>query len=186
MKMGTCAECGQPMHRGTTSLPQGVARCRACRATTQRTPEETRERKREYARSAQRDSCPDCGGMKWRIAERCRLCADKAKIIRAEDDSRLLRKHRESAAPTTRATSCQRAAGAIAARAPAYSWSGARVNQRHVWLSRSSGSADQSRSASKPSRACKSRCSTCACVALATWVARSTARLDAAPDPPID
>ena len=26
MKMGTCADCGQPMHRGTTSLPQGVAR----------------------------------------------------------------------------------------------------------------------------------------------------------------
>ena len=99
MKMGTCADCGQPMHRGTTSLPQGVARCLECRATTRRTPEEMRQRKREYARSARRDSCPDCGGMKWRIAERCRQCADRAKIIRAKDDSRLLRKHRESAAP---------------------------------------------------------------------------------------
>ena len=31
MKMGTCADCGRPMHRGTTSLPQGEARCRECR-----------------------------------------------------------------------------------------------------------------------------------------------------------
>ena len=49
MKMGTCADCGQPMHRGTTSLPQGEARCRVCRAMTQRTNlEEKHASRRNY------------------------------------------------------------------------------------------------------------------------------------------
>lgn len=132
MKMGTCADCGQPMHRGTTSLPQGVARCRECRKanpqprarTTPKTPppykamkcatcgcaiwkgSSSRPEGEAVCRACRRDStsrytrfsaCPDCGTDCY--GERCRPCADKARIIRAKDDGRLLRKHRESAAP---------------------------------------------------------------------------------------
>lgn len=82
MKMGTCADCGQPMHRGTTSLPQGEARCRACRRINpirKRTP------------------CLDCDTPSY--GKRCRPCQALHQTIRAKDDSRLLRKHRESAAP---------------------------------------------------------------------------------------
>ena len=127
MKMGTCADCGQPMHRGTTSLPQGVARCRECRKanpqprarTTPKTPppykamkcatcgcaiwkgSSSRPEGEAVCRACRRGStsraCPDCGTDCY--GERCRPCADKARTIRAKDDCRLLRKHRESAAP---------------------------------------------------------------------------------------
>ena len=63
MKMGTCADCGQPMHRGTTSLPQGEARCRECRRarpqprvrTTPKTPPPYKAMK-----------CATCGRAIWK------------------------------------------------------------------------------------------------------------------------
>lgn len=87
MKMGTCADCGRPMHRGTTSLPEGEARCLACRRATPC----------RRVKGQPQASCVDCGQACW--GKRCRPCADKTKIIRALDDHRVVRKHRESAAP---------------------------------------------------------------------------------------
>lgn len=89
MKMGTCAECGQPMHRGTTSLPQGVARCLTCRRAN--------PKRHTAATTSRPGSCPDCGIPCW--GNRCKPCANKAQTVRAEGDHRLVRKHREQSAP---------------------------------------------------------------------------------------
>lgn len=135
MKMGTCADCGQPMHRGTTSLPQGVARCRECRKanpqprvrTTPKAPPPYKAMKcaacgcaiwkgsssraegearcldcyrASENRRDRRGPCLDCGVPSW--GERCRPCQSKRQIVRAPDDERLLRHHREQAAPGLR------------------------------------------------------------------------------------
>lgn len=83
MKMGTCADCGRPMHRGTTSLPDGEARCRPCRKAN--------------PIRADRTPCVDCGAPCW--GERCLPCRAKFQTIRTADDCRVVRQQREHAAP---------------------------------------------------------------------------------------
>ena len=83
-----CADCGRPMWDGRSSLPQGQARCRECRRLA----------------NLHRETCPDCGGRKSPQANRCKPCANKAHTVRAEGDRRLVRKHREQAAPGLTAT----------------------------------------------------------------------------------
>lgn len=73
----TCAGCAKPLWSGKGSLPQGQATCHACR----------REKRR----------CLDCGQRCG--GTRCMKCHARHRTIRAADDSYLVRKQRESAAP---------------------------------------------------------------------------------------
>lgn len=60
-----CAECGAVMHKSVGSLPQGQARCFACR---RKAPTYREVGKAKFA-------CPKCGGPKWSGGDRpCRKC----------------------------------------------------------------------------------------------------------------
>lgn len=85
VKRGTCATCEQPMWRSSSSLPQGVARCRPCRRLTS-------ARDYDY-----RKPCIDCGQPSY--GQRCRACADRTQRFRPDDDPRVRRADREKAAP---------------------------------------------------------------------------------------
>lgn len=76
-KRGTCADCGEPMLRGTTSLPQGRARCLPCRRARPTVPSR-RAPTRELV-----DACRLCGlplDEPSRVRRYCAgLCADRAR-----------------------------------------------------------------------------------------------------------
>ena len=80
-----CTECGAKVRKGSGSAPPDRVRCRACRKAS--------------AKSGPHP-CPDCGAQCW--GECCRACRAKRQTVRADDDGRLVRKHRESAAPGVR------------------------------------------------------------------------------------
>lgn len=90
----TCATCQQPMGVGGGSLPQGQARCLACRRLSHGLPADC---------PVSRRRCVDCGSP-CRGEQRCRPCANRAQIVRATDDRRVQRRQRERSAPglTTR------------------------------------------------------------------------------------
>ena len=79
-----CTECGAKVRKERGSAQPDRVRCRACRSN-------------QTART-----CPDCSGVKSATAEVCRACRAKRQTIRASDDSRLVRKHREHDAPGIR------------------------------------------------------------------------------------
>ncbi len=79
-----CADCGQLMWRGSTSLPAGKARCWDCR------------RARPTV-SDRRYRCMDCGARCF--GSRCKACDSKSRIIRSDDDCRRERAVREAQAP---------------------------------------------------------------------------------------
>lgn len=88
-----CADCGQLMWSGSTSLPPGRATCRPCRAKHSTRAAMVRDN---------RTPCVDCGQQAW--GQRCRSCANQAKVharptIRSADDPRVTRRLREQAAP---------------------------------------------------------------------------------------
>ena len=80
----TCTGCGASVRKVRNSAPADRVRCRACRSN-------------QTART-----CPGCSGVKSATAEVCRACRAKRQTIRASDDSRLVRKHREHDAPGIR------------------------------------------------------------------------------------
>ena len=79
-----CTECGAKVRKERGSAQPDRVRCRSCRSN-------------QTART-----CPDCSGVKSATAEVCRACRAKRQTIRASDDSRLVRKHREHDAPGIR------------------------------------------------------------------------------------
>lgn len=81
-----CAECGQLMWRGTTSLPAGKARCLPCRRARPTVPDCRHSR-----------MCADCGSPCYGV--RCKACDTKRRIIRSDDDRRRERAVREAQAP---------------------------------------------------------------------------------------
>lgn len=87
----TCADCGVGIFKGRGSLPQGEARCRPCRRLT------SIDYSDPSVHSRYRTPCVDCDAPSWGL--RCRPCADKAQIIRSDDDPRRTRRSREQAAP---------------------------------------------------------------------------------------
>ena len=92
MKMGTCADCGRPMHRGTTSLPQGVARCRECRkANPQPRVRTTPQPPPPYKAMA----CAECGRAIW-----------KGSSSRPEGEARCLACRRANPSVTSLKTPC--------------------------------------------------------------------------------
>jgi hypothetical protein len=91
-----CADCAEPMHSGPGSLPQGQARCLACRrkSSTRVVVNQTK-----YM-----GACSDCGGPCW--ATRCRACYDTYVKAKADPEGaaqrkrdRALRQRRDLAAP---------------------------------------------------------------------------------------
>lgn len=81
-----CAECGQLMWRGTTSLPAGKARCLPCRRARPTVPDSRHSR-----------MCADCGSPCYGV--RCKACDTKRRIVRSPSDPRRERAAREAAAP---------------------------------------------------------------------------------------
>jgi len=53
-----CADCGQMMQRSASSLPEGQARCHACRRA--------RPVHKEHAKTKKTVPCADCGRLMWR------------------------------------------------------------------------------------------------------------------------
>lgn len=116
-----CADCGQPMRKLATSLPQGEAICHACRAVrrglspkrymphgdlycaacgkqmwkgkTSRPQGEASGQQRKYRPNL----CADCE--KPCIGKRCRQCDAATRRIRSADDYRSKRWQREVSAP---------------------------------------------------------------------------------------
>lgn len=84
-RMIPCADCGKKIHHTKTSLPEGLSTCLQCRRVKPKKSDEPPNK------------CADCGVLCW--GERCRSCKDRAQIVRALDDSRLVRHQREHAAP---------------------------------------------------------------------------------------
>lgn len=68
-KAGTCASCGMAMWRGSTSLPEGQARCLPCRRANP--PVARRQANKTNAPSK---VCVDCSTSCWGV--RCRPCHD--------------------------------------------------------------------------------------------------------------
>jgi 5-methylcytosine-specific restriction endonuclease McrA len=90
-----CSQCGELMWRGSTSLPAGQARCHPCR------------RARPTVRELHTMTCAHCDKQFKRVRTGYKYCsltcfarADGARrMIRAADDNRVVRGHRERDAP---------------------------------------------------------------------------------------
>lgn len=89
-----CAVCGRMLWRGRTSLPEGQATCRPCRAAR---PKQARPQAPRKARDRRKARCVDCGGSC--VGHRCRKCRDLAQRIRSAGDTSVRRWVREKLAP---------------------------------------------------------------------------------------
>lgn len=89
-----CADCGVMMWHGTGSLPEGQARCRACRRAN---PQNLRQTDPGKYRGRYKTPCVDCAAPSSGV--RCRSCSAKVRTIRPADDHRVVRWERESASP---------------------------------------------------------------------------------------
>lgn len=76
-----CAGCGEPIYKGSGSLPQGQAKCQPCRRQD----------------PAVTHPCPDCGVRCQGIY--CRPCSGRRRRIRPDGDRRTTRASRERSAP---------------------------------------------------------------------------------------
>ena len=83
----SCAGCGKRMQPDRGSLPQGAARCRACRGWTGRT-------------ARPHGPCADCGAACQ--GTRCRRCDGSSRRVRPVNDPHITRSRRATAAPGLR------------------------------------------------------------------------------------